>query len=845
MSRSSLAAVATLFFALIVLPCAAAATELVVTSTADRGQGTLRWALQTARSGDVITFDPEVFPPDYPTTIYPTTELPALSQHQTHITIDASNAGVIIDGTRVPGEWTTGLSVCTSDCTVMGLQVVNFSGSGIAGCTGSRNQFGGDPEVGTGPTGQGNLVAGNGIGIDLCSGGSDNVITGNIIGTDVSRTASWGNTVFGISIEDGVTSTTIGPDNVFANNRIGIDIAGPQAIGNTVTRNAFLKSSSSVLNLRDGGNADLAAPFIESVDSQVGVVAGTACPDCILEVYTFDANGWSVFEGTARADTSGRFSFQKGEALSGPTAIALATNPAGSTGPSSSSSGTAARIQEAASSVPSRLVVLPSAELADNRIGVHFINLWHLEPEAFPGFVLDASHLLGMGAKRVRFSINDLDYFKVDWSKPEFSIDPAHDAFITALADAGVGMTFVLSFWDTERAAQGWTVPSPRFKTEDEIQRYLEFVRFMVGHFKDRIERYEIWNEPSLPSKSIQSIEVGDYLRLVERVAPVIRDVFPEAKIVVGGTHSLIDEDSQQYLYKILRSNAMPLVDVVSWHPMYGSSPEYVISWLPTYGPSPGRTWHRDYYYGYPAIVRDIQDVASAHGFRGEFVADEIHWNTPDIPEPPWPTYSETTSAKYYTRVTLMNLGLDVSVTQLLLPDKPTLLNALRNLNTSMAGNESIDMPVEIDIEIEGPVAYCAFRYPNGDRMLAVWTDGIAQDEDPGVPAMITFSNLLAGEVTGIDVLHGFEQELVFEIDSGNTIIRDLLVKDYPLLILLSDVTMGPDYEETVGDGYHQLGDINAVPSNPGGGADRDGDGVPDEDDFCPDWPGSPETSGC
>ena len=143
-------------------------------------------------------------------------------------------------------------------------------------------------------------------------------------------------------------------------------------------------------------------------------------------------------------------------------------------------------------------------------------------------------------------------------------------------------------------------------------------------------------------------------------------------------------------------------------------------------------------------------------------------------------------------------------------------------------------------MEYTGPVAYCSFRYPNGDRVLAIWTDGIAQDEDPGVSATITFPGLSAGSVAGIDVLHGFEQELVFEVDGEDMIIRDLLVKDYPILIRLSDVTMGPDYQETVGDGFHQLGGPGA-----GTGSDRDGDGVPDDEDFCPDWPGSAKTSGC
>ena len=498
-------------------------------------------------------------------------------------------------------------------------------------------------------------------------------------------------------------------------------------------------------------------------------------------------------------------------------------------------------LQTANPSPPSEIVVKTSSALEDNRIGSMSFALWRPEydPEVFPSARLGTSLITDLGLKRFRLSINN-ELHKAGWSKPELSIDPGHDAFIADLDENGIAITYVLNFWDKAWVAEGNELPSPRFRGEDEIQRYLDFVRFIVGHFKNRIERYEIWNEPSLPETSAQSIEVQDYLRLVKRAVPAIRDEYPKAKIVVGGTHSLIDERSQQYLFRIVRSDIMPLVDVVSWHPMYGSSPEH--------------EWHREYYYGYPSLVREIKSEAFAHGFRGEFVADEIHWNTPDLSEGSWPTYSETRSAKYYARVTLMNLGMDVSVTQILLPGKTTLLGALRNLNTVMAGHQSVDMPVEIEIETEAPVAFCSFRYPDGDRMLAVWTDGAAQNEDVGVPATIRFPGLRAGVATGIDVLSGFEQELIFGVDGEDTIVHDLLVKDYPILIRLSDVAMGADYVETAGDGFHRLGESRQETSSeeepgtsPGGadGPDRDSDGVPDDEDLCPDWPGSAETDGC
>ena len=72
-----------------------------------------------------------------------------------------------------------------------------------------------------------------------------------------------------------------------------------------------------------------------------------------------------------------------------------------------------------------------------------------------------------------------------------------------------------------------------------------------------------------------------------------------------------------------------------------------------------------------------------------------------------------------------------------------------------------------------------------------------------------------------------------------------MLVKDYPVLIRLSNPIMSPDYEEAVGDGFHRIGDVNAEAGITGGGSDRDGDGVPDGKDYCPDWPGSKEANGC
>ena len=94
--------------------------------------------------------------------------------------------------------------------------------------------------------------------------------------------------------------------------------------------------------------------------------------------------------------------------------------------------------------------------------------------------------------------------------------------------------------------------------------------------------------------------------------------------------------------------------------------------------------------------------------------------------------------------------------------------------------------PVESESEAENIMTY-GFSLPNGDHLFALWTNGTAVDDDPGISATLTFPGTSAQKVIGIDVLHGFEQELIIEMENGNLVIRNFLIKDYPIILRLSD----------------------------------------------------------
>lgn len=418
-----------------------------------------------------------------------------------------------------------------------------------------------------------------------------------------------------------------------------------------------------------------------------------------------------------------------------------------------------------------------SGELLDNRMGAFAGGLtgggWKPgEPWDYEWMV---DQIVRTGVKRFRVSIENLDAGSpdLDWSIPQYTIDPSHDALITRLSQQGITITYVLTFWDKETWPGGKGAACPRFKSTAEVDRYLQFVEFMVHHFKDRIQNYEIWNEPSTEFCP-QRIEVDDYIELVRRAVPVIRQEYPQAKIIVGATHYLGEDYSRDYLFKILNSNIMPMVDIISWHPMYGTSPEF----------------DPDYYAKYTSLVQKIKNTATAHGFKGIYEADELTWFTVNGNWDGWSKrYSDTVAAKYFARGILLHLGMDVTagIGSALIFNSDWVLvpSTIQNLSTIMAGASTASYPVKIITDRKHVVSY-SFLLPDGEKLIALWIDDAAIDYDPGVPSVVAISGTSGWKATGIDVLNGFEQDLSTDNEDDNLVIGNLMLKDYPTIIRLS-----------------------------------------------------------
>jgi hypothetical protein len=413
------------------------------------------------------------------------------------------------------------------------------------------------------------------------------------------------------------------------------------------------------------------------------------------------------------------------------------------------------------------LVTKQSSELADNRIG-GVAEARHIDHRVWDAG-LKWFHLIPDPDGRWQYA---------DWEKDEYSIDPKEEQVVDDLIAHKIRIMLVLDVWHVDKRVI-------YDKTEEDIAIYLNWVRFMVRHFKGRIEYYEILNEPDMSFETPSGMPVDAYVNLVQRTVPVIREEDPEAKIVVGSVPDTRFNDCRDWLLGVLSSPIMPLVDGVSWHGMFGPAP----SDDPRGVRNGGAHQMANYWENYPAFIEEIKSVAISHGFDGEFFDEDMVWRTPSEPAGSEPSgFTDVTGAKYFARAIVMHLGLDVYAGLALVPDdtRPISYSVIRALATVMAGEQPAELPVRIESSSSN-IKYYGFTLSNGDKLLAVWTDGAAVEYDPGVSAALTFPGFSAQSVTGIDVLNGFEQELIAETENGDLVIRNLLVKDYPIILRFVD----------------------------------------------------------
>jgi len=184
----------------------------------------------------------------------------------------------------------------------------------------------------TGAVIQGNVISGNRTGGIRMFGDptEGHVIHANRIGCAADGVAALPNGRYGIKIHDGAHDNTTGPDNVISfNGTYGIWVTDYLTHANTITQNSIHSNEIGGIYLTSGGNDELDSPLLLQV-SRTEVV-GSACANCVIEVFSDAWDQGEIYEGTVTADGSGAWSFTAPAELPGLYVTATATDEHGST----------------------------------------------------------------------------------------------------------------------------------------------------------------------------------------------------------------------------------------------------------------------------------------------------------------------------------------------------------------------------------------------------------------------------------------------------------------------------------------------------------------------------------
>jgi F5/8 type C domain len=422
-----------------------------------------------------------------------------------------------------------------------------------------------------------------------------------------------------------------------------------------------------------------------------------------------------------------------------------------------------------------------------------------------------------LGLKWVRVSYWDsvFNWHYAEQEKGKIVIDPLADETMTETVRNGINPVLCLAYgnWLYSKEAsqtpkiepippystatkQIWPVPfewpPPPTDSPEHFQAWLRFVGTMVRHFKGRIKYYEIWNEQNgnwnsyYNEKSKTDKAIQDYCRLVKETVRVIRGEYPEAKIMLGSVSGF----DREYMTACLKQGVGPLVDVIPWHPFYGTKQD-----SPTY-----RNYRSD--------VKEWKKVCESYGFKGEYMATESGWYAP-YPAPAKPfgggAVSEIVKAKCLASYITMSVGLDLTTfwnttwhhytwwdlglfrnsfsADPISPTQPqAAYYVLRNLCTLLDSAEPASVQVEFSNQAQ-PFEVDAFRLATGDLLVAVWLPGQPADISQQVVTDVSFPAVSFSRAKGINILNGTEQELTL----SGTRLSGIVAKDYPCFLRLEN----------------------------------------------------------
>ncbi len=405
---------------------------------------------------------------------------------------------------------------------------------------------------------------------------------------------------------------------------------------------------------------------------------------------------------------------------------------------------------------------------------------------------------LGFKWSRVGYDMSAFQWAYVEREKGQFAVDRKADAAVTEAVNNGINVLMVLDKGNwlyapeprqpdrtRELVETYYNEPPCPLVDKDYLEAWLRYVRFMVKHFKDRIQYFEIWNEWTPHTED----GAREFCKLAKPTIAVIREEYPEAKILLASPGF-----SLEFIEGYLKEGLGPDLDAIGLHPWYQADPE------------------SEAFRNYPNTIRELKRMAESYGFAGEYMATEWTWFAPYPPHADRDLQvSEMQKAKYAARLTVTHVALDIVSfwnetfqTQMgaryevsllrntfsadpICPTQPQpIYYVLRTLSTVL---EDVT-PISLDISFTNTtsdIEWYAFIRGEGETLLALWLPGRAGDGDEyHILTDIILPNGSYQVAVAYDVLNGITHRLNLTQQGADSVLPGMRVRDWPVVLALT-----------------------------------------------------------
>lgn len=159
-----------------------------------------------------------------------------------------------------------------------------------------------------------------------------------------------------------------------------------------------------------------------------------------------------------------------------------------------------------------------------------------------------------------------------NWDETDKAFETAIRNGITPFITIGGGNNLyseMTTYDDPELAAIYGYRPEPPVKNKDAMAAWLQFVKATIERYRDKIDYWEVWNEPNHRNYWGAKPDGSEYGKLLAETAKLIRELDPDSKII-GGSMAGIDPT---FTDDFLSEGCADLIDIISYH-NYGAIPE-------------------------------------------------------------------------------------------------------------------------------------------------------------------------------------------------------------------------------------------------------------------------------